>query len=80
MDIKYWGLLWRGNKLSCANGFRLKSISGYNDERFSAKRYAKLMPMKSFIDNDVRVAMRAGWPTAAYNLLFFSLTHMGASL
>ncbi len=38
------------------------------------------MPMKSFIDNSVRVAMSADWPTALYKLWFFSLTHMGASL
>jgi hypothetical protein len=42
--------------------------------RLGEKRYAKLMPMKSFIDNSVR------WPTAPYKLLFFFLTHLDASL
>ncbi|MGD8881329.1 MAG: hypothetical protein PVI82_05535 [Desulfobacterales bacterium] len=39
--------------------------------RWGEKRYAQRMPMKSFIDNSVRVAMRAGWPIAPHKLWFF---------
>ncbi|MDH3879227.1 MAG: hypothetical protein OET18_15390, partial [Desulfobacterales bacterium] len=48
--------------------------------RLGERRYAKFMPMKSFLDNRVREAMSAGWPTVSSKLWFFFLTHMGASL
>ena len=38
--------------------------------RLGEKRYAELMPMKSFIDNSVQVAMSADWPTASHMLWF----------
>ena len=41
---------------------------------------AKLMPMKSLIDNNVRVAMGADWPTASHMWWFFFLDSYGVLL